>query len=323
MMVLRNNKEEISMEQMKIVIAGAGIMGASLAQVYGQGGWNTVVYNRSESGLERCRELVALNQKSLVLEEMVTAEESAALLANISYTCDKSCMADCDVLLETIVEDMDAKHAFLEEASRIVPETALVATNTSGMSITEIAKAVYLPERFMGQHWLNPPHLIPLCEITCGEKTDPACAEKMYQQVKALGKRPVLVKKDVTGFIVNRLQYACLREALSLVENGVADVEDIDTVFKSGVGLRFAAIGFFRMFDFGGLDTVNAINKYLNATLDNNPEGSALLDKMVTEGRCGVKTGSGFYEYPGDTASKMIQKRDELYITLAKILFKE
>ena len=165
------------MEQKKIVIAGAGIMGASLAQVYGQGGWQTVVYNRSESGLERCRNLVALNQESLIREEMVTRSESEALLANISYTCDKACMADCDVLLETIVEDMEAKHAFLAEASRIVPEEALIATNTSGMSITEIARAVHLPERFMGQHWLNPPHLIPLCEITRGEKTDPACAE--------------------------------------------------------------------------------------------------------------------------------------------------
>ncbi len=311
------------MEQKKIVIAGAGIMGASLAQVYGQGGWKTVVYNRSESGLERCRDLVALNQESLIREEMLTAEESAALLDNVSYTCDKNCMADCDVLLETIVEDMAAKHAFLEEASCLVPKEALIATNTSGMSITEIARAVYLPERFMGQHWLNPPHLIPLCEITCGEKTDPALAEQMYQQIRELGKRPVLVRKDVTGFIVNRLQYACLREALSMVENGIASVEDIDTAFKSGVGLRFAAIGFFRMFDFGGLDTVNAINKYLNATLDNNPEGSALLDKMVTEGRCGVKSSAGFYDYPGDTAERMIRERDELYITLAKILFKE
>ena len=283
--------------QKKIVIAGAGIMGASLAQVYGQGGWNTVVYNRSESGLERCRNLVELNQESMIREEMVTPEESAALLANISYTCNMSTMADCDLLLETIVENMDAKHVFLEKASRIVPEEALIATNTSGMSITEIAKAVHRPERFMGQHWLNPPHLIPLCEIIRGEQTDEACVERMHQLVKELGKRPVLVRKDIEGFVVNRMQYALLREALYLVESGVTTVEDIDTVFKSGLGLRYAAVGFFRMFDLGGLDTVNAINKYLNATLADSKEGSPLLEEIVSQGRYGVKSGAGFYIY--------------------------
>ena len=311
------------MEQKRVVIAGAGIMGASLAQVYAQGDWQVTVYNRSESGLERAKNLVALNQESLIREEMVMPEQSKALLGNISYTCDMVCMGECDLLLETIVENMDAKHAFLEEASRLVPEEALIGTNTSGMSITEIAKAVHRPERFMGQHWLNPPHLMPLCEIIRGERTEKVYVDRMYQLVKELGKRPVLVKKDIEGFVVNRMQYALLREALHLVESGVTTVEDIDTVFKSGLGLRYAAVGFFRMFDLGGLDTVNAINKYLNATLADSKEGSALLEEIVSQGRYGVKSGAGFYDYPGDEADRTIRERDKLYIALAKLLFKE
>ena len=107
----------------------------------------------------------------------------------------------------------------------------------------------------MGQHWLNPPHLMPLCEIIRGEQTQQPYVEQMYQLVKDLGKEPVIVKKDITGFLANRLQYAMLREALYLVEEGAADVEDIDTVLKAGLGLRYAALGPFRVCDFGGLDT--------------------------------------------------------------------
>lgn len=294
--------------------------GASLAQVYAKAGYKTVVYDIADNCLERGRHLIEINEKTLVDEDIITAEESEKIMSLITFTTDKSCFSDCGLVVESIVENMDIKKNFWKEVSTLVQDDTLLATNTSGLHITEIAEAVKGPERFVGQHWLNPPHLLPLCEIVVGEKTSEDTVKKMRQLVKELGKSPVVVK-DINGFLINRIQFAVLREALYLVETGAATVEDIGTVMKAGMGLRYAALGPFGVADFGGLDTFDHINSYLNESLCDSKEGSPLLRKMVEEGKLGVKSGEGFYDYSGDKADKAVAQRDKLYIELAKTLY--
>lgn len=304
----------------KVVIAGAGTMGASLAQVYGLAGWETVLYNRSESGLERAKTLIEINQSTLIKEGIVTEAESAAMWDRIRMTTEKSDFCDAALIVENVVENLEVKRSFWRDASAMADPEALLATNTSGLHITEIAEAVELPGRFMGQHWLNPPHLLPLCEIITGDKTDSDSVAKMRALVEKLNKQPVVVK-DINGFIINRIQFAVLREALYIVNSGAASFEDVDTVLKAGMGLRYAALGPFGVADFGGLDTFSHINSYLNADLCDDKNGSELLANMVAEGKLGVKSGAGFYDYSGDKAAEAIKERDRMYIDLAKVLY--
>lgn len=304
----------------KVAIAGAGTMGASMAAIFARFGYDVILYDIFPAALEKAKNLIALNQKTEVSEGIVTQEESDALVARIQYTGDVQDFKPADFVVEAVLERMDVKHKFWEEASRIVDEDVVMASNTSGLSITKIAEVIHKPERFGGMHWINPPHIIPLIEVIQGEKTSDEAAGAIRDLALKVGRKPVIVK-DAPGFALNRIQLAILRECLHIVDEGIASPEAVDDVMKYGLGLRYACLGPFEVCDLGGLDIFNNIASYLFADLCDKKEPFGMLADRAAKGQFGVKTGAGFYDYSGDKAEKKIQYRDEMFTKLAKCLY--
>ena len=304
----------------KAVIAGAGVMGASIAQVYAKAGFLVTLYDLNDDFLDKGRNLIRLNQETMVKDEMISADDSKQLVDSIIYTYDKGCFSDAYIVVESIIEKMEIKHSFWAEVSEIAPADALFVTNTSGLSITEIAKAIKDPSRFAGQHWLNPPHIIPLCEIIRGEETSEDTMQKVMDLTSSLDKIPVRLNRDLPGFVTNRIQFAVLREALYLVESGAVSLEDVDKVMKYGLGIRYACLGPFEIADLGGLDTFNSISSYLFADLADTKEKSPLLSGLAEKGEFGVKSKKGFFDYSDGRDEEVIRYRDEMYIKISKCL---
>lgn len=307
----------------KIIIAGAGVMGASLAQIFAEYDYDVTIYDIDEKYLDNGRNLIKLNQETNIKENIITKEESDKLVNRIKFTIDKLAFKEADFILEAITENMKIKKIFWEEVSNTASKDTIFATNTSGLSITEMATAVKRPERFCGMHWVNPPHIVPLVEVTKGEQTSDEIANIVYDLAIKVGKKPVLLEKELQGFLLNRFQFAILREALSIVESGAATTEDIDNVFKYGLGMRYACLGPFQIADLGGLDTFANIASYLFEDLSDAKTVSPLLANLAENESFGVKSKKGFYDYSNGADTETINKRDKDFLDISKILYGE
>ena len=295
-------------------------MGSSMGETFAKYGYDVTLYDIFPSALEKAGNLIRLNQETEVAEHVVTPEESAALLERIRYSEEKACFEGADLVVEAILEKLDVKHAFWAEISELVPEDAILASNTSGLSITAIAEVVKRPERFGGMHWINPPHLIPLIEVIQGKKTDDETAAAIRDMALAVEKKPVIVQ-DAPGFALNRIQLAVLRECLHIVEQGIATPEAVDDVMKYGLGMRYACLGPFEVCDLGGLDIFYNIASYLFEDLADEKAPFGMLADRFEKGQYGVKTAAGFYDYAGGKDAEKIKYRDRMFTKISKCLF--
>ena len=278
----------------KIGIAGSGTMGSSMAKIFARYGFDVVLYSHRQPSLDLAKERIGLPEAEKII-----------------FTTDMSLLSDRELTVENLPEVMETKRAFYRELCGLVSEDAIIATNTSGLSINRLSEAVTRPERFLGMHWVNPPHLIPLVEIIKNDHTLDETASAVYETALAIGKKPVIVRKDVPGFLLNRIQLAVAREALSLVDQGVTSEEDIDSVLKYGLGIRWACMGPLETMDFGGLDIFYHIAEYLVPDLCDSHEIPQALKDHYQKGEYGVKSGSGFFDYPAEEVAARLRARDE------------
>lgn len=274
----------------QIAIIGAGLMGHGIAQVFANADHLVMVYDVNAISLATLRGRIAQNLSDLGQD--VTAVERVFPVEDFG-----ECVTGASVVFEAGPEDLEFKRKVFQRLELMAPRTALLASNTSVMPITEIMQGLKTGDRAMGTHWWNPPYLVPLVEVVKTAETNQACAQQMFDLLKAVGKTPAMVEKDVAGFIGNRLQHALWREAISLVENGICDAETVDTVVKASFGRRLPVIGPLENADLVGLDLTLAIHQTVLPAIEHTPGPSPYLKQLIADGRMGMKTGEGFRKW--------------------------
>lgn len=298
------------MQPTRIAVIGAGLMGHGIAQAFAVAGHQVGVYEPDPDRRAGVLDKVRANLR------LVGADEAAGDLIRVQSQLADT-VAEAGVVIEAVPENLDLKQKLFTEIERASPPSALLASNTSALPITSIMSALQDRRRGMGTHWWNPPHLIPLVEVIQAQDTGAAEIAAMMALLAGIGKTPVHVRKDVPGFIGNRLQHAMWREAIALVQNGVCDAETVDTVVKASFGRRLAVLGPLENADLVGTDLALMVHRTLLADLDRTAGPQPLLEELVRAGHLGMKTGKGFREWNGESAQGV---RDALARHLAQTL---
>jgi len=284
------------MEIKKVTVLGAGLMGHGIAQVAAQvAKYEVCMRDIKQEFLDNGMRMINDSLQRFLKKGEMTKEEVDQVLSRIHPTLDlKEAVADADLIIEAVTENPELKKKVLAEADAQARPDAIIATNTSSISITELASATRRPEKFAGMHFFNPPQLMKLIEIIKGAKTSDDTINTIVEVTKKMGKEPVVVKKDVAGFVVNRILIPALNEAVALVDENVATPEDIDKAIKLGLNWPMGPL---TLLDYVGLDTTLAITEVMQKEVDQKYQANPLLRQMVRAGLLGRKSGRGFYNW--------------------------
>jgi len=299
----------------RAAVIGTGTMGPGMGAVLARAGIAVAMYDVSEEALDRSKAGVGLAEG--VLDQLDTPQVDGG---SIRYTADLAdALQDVDFVFEAVPEKLEIKHEVFRDLERHVGADTILASNTSGIPITKIAEGCEHPERVVGTHWSNPPHLIPMIEVIPGERTNEETVDAAVALVERIGYEAV-VEREVPGFVENRILYAIMREAVDLVDRGIIDADGMDRCVRWGIGYKLAVIGPMELLDMAGLDIYQAVGSYLNQDLCNSTEVSNTITDRTAEGKLGMKTGGGLYEYTPERVDQLRAERARKLVGVRKAL---
>lgn len=303
----------------RVSIIGAGTMGHSIALSAAMAGFDVNIWGMDLQDVQRGKNGVAEKLGLLCDYEVVHPDQKEAIQNRIHFTTFlQECVQNTTFIIEGIPENLELKQKMFQELEALSSPATILASNTSGLSPTAIASLIDHPERTLVTHFWNPGHLIPLVEVVRGEKTSDATVDRAMALLNAMGKKPILIKKDILGSVGNRLQYALFREAQYIYEQGAASIEDIDKAVRYSIGRRLPVTGPFMSADMGGLDVFDAISSYLFPDLGTHQASLSTMRNLVDAGNYGQKNGQGFYAWSPEQMQKMNEAREKELIDWLK-----
>lgn len=297
-------------ELQAIAVVGAGIMGRGIAQSFATADVGVLLCDRSVELAASGKAAIRASLSVLIEAGHLPEGDADRVLARVRVSADLGAAArGASLVVEAVPEDMELKKSVLTEIAAVAPRDSIIATNTSSFDLDDLSEAVAEPRRFIGTHWYNPAYLVPCVELVRCEATSDETLEATRHLLSAAGKEPIVVANSA-GFIGNRLQFAMIAEAFRCLDEGVASAEDIDHVVRSSFGPRLVDFGPLRLADLGGLDTYRSVLRYLTSKLGERYTPPILLDRLVDEGRLGVKSGAGVFAYSKDERASLLRERD-------------
>ena len=302
-----------------VTVIGTGIMGSGIAAGFIAKSIPVVILGRSKEKADACLDKAITLAAKIGLSGANSLKESAAIRATQTTEILENWTnwSDCEWIIETIAENLELKKAIFKHLDETAPVHIPIGSNSSGFPISKIALGLKTADRMMGAHYFMPAEVVPLVEIVMGEKTELAFAEKACQLYKTIDKKPVLVKKDIPGFLANRIQHALMREALSLVQEGIATPEDIDDAVRYSFGFRYAAVGPMTQKEISGWDGMANAAKEIYPSLSNITTLPPKVVQLMSEGKTGMKAGEGFRKW----SPEEIQQVSDSYSKRLKAAF--
>lgn len=303
----------------RISIIGSGTMGHSIAISLAWGAHPVKVYCINNEAAEDALKNIDAKLEVMITHKAIGLTESEEIKSNIKLqTSLEQTLSDTTFIIEAITENLELKRKLFNNISEYIDEGTVLASNTSGFLPSELSSEFKYPEQFAVTHFWNPAHLIPLVEIVPSDKTSTQTIERTKELLQKINKKPIVLKKEITGFIGNRLQYAMLREAQYLLDNGYANKEDIDASVTYSIGRRYPVTGPLMTADLGGLDVFSTISDYLFKELSKADYSGETITQLVKDGNLGIKNRSGFYEWNEEFSREINEQREKMLLDFLK-----